>query len=78
MVLLEWQGVGLGTALQVRLQEYAMSRGVRGLVSEILARNISMLRLAARASGTAMTRATKTESTWPSYSIPIGERCRRC
>ena len=52
MVSPEWQGAGLGTALQARLQEYAMSRGVRGFVAEILPRNASMLRLAARAPGT--------------------------
>ena len=52
MVAPEFQGVGLGTALQARLQEYAMSRGVRGFVSEILPGNTSMLRLAASAQGT--------------------------
>jgi RimJ/RimL family protein N-acetyltransferase len=55
MVAPEFQGAGLGTALQERLQEYAMSRGVRGFVSEIVPRNISMLRLAARAQGTMTT-----------------------
>jgi RimJ/RimL family protein N-acetyltransferase len=55
MVAPEFQGAGLGTALQARLQEYAMSRGVRGFVSEILPRNTSMLRLAARAPGTITT-----------------------
>jgi len=55
MVAPEFQGAGLGTALQARLQEYAMKRGVRGFVSEILPRNISMLRLAARARGTVTT-----------------------
>ena len=30
----EWQGLGLGSALQARLQEYAVSRGVRGFVAE--------------------------------------------
>jgi len=55
MVAPEFQGVGLGTALQARLQEYAMSRGVRGFVSEILPRNTSMLRLAAHAPGTITT-----------------------
>src|SRR5499433_528497 len=43
MVSPEWQGAGLGTALQARLQEYAMSRGVHGFVAEILPRNASML-----------------------------------
>ena len=55
MVSPDWQGVGLGTALQARLQEYAMSRGVRGFVAEILPRNTSMLQLAARAPGTMTT-----------------------
>ncbi|MFY9837621.1 MAG: GNAT family N-acetyltransferase, partial [Xanthobacteraceae bacterium] len=56
MVAPEFRGAGLGTALQARLQEYAMSRGVRGFVSEILPRNGSMLRLAALAQGTVTTR----------------------
>jgi RimJ/RimL family protein N-acetyltransferase len=55
MVAPEWQGAGLGTALQTRLQEYAISRGVRGFVAEILPRNLSMRRLAARAPGTVTT-----------------------
>jgi acyl-CoA hydrolase/RimJ/RimL family protein N-acetyltransferase len=55
MVAPEFQGAGLGTALQARLQGYAMSRNVRGFVFEILPRNTSMLRLAARAQGTVTT-----------------------
>jgi L-amino acid N-acyltransferase YncA len=55
MIAPEFQGAGLGTALQASLQEYAMSRGVRGFVSEIGPRNTSMLRLAARAQGTMTT-----------------------
>ena len=55
MVAPEWQGAGLGTALQDRLQEYAVSRGVRGFVAEILPRNARMLRLASRASGVVTT-----------------------
>jgi len=55
MVAPEFQGAGLGTALQACLQEYAMSRNVRGFVFEILPRNTSMLRLAARAQGTVTT-----------------------
>src|SRR4051794_35024304 len=35
MVAPEWQGAGLGTALQSRLQDYAVSRGVRGFIAEI-------------------------------------------
>ena len=55
MVAPEWQGAGLGTALQDRLQEYAMRRGVRGFVAEILPRNARMLRLASRARGAVTT-----------------------
>ncbi len=55
MVAPEFQGMGLGTALQARLQEYAMNRGVRGFVSEIRPGNTSMLRLAASAQGTMTT-----------------------
>jgi len=55
MIAPEFQGAGLGTALQACLQEYAMSRNVRGFVFEILPRNTSMLRLAARALGTVTT-----------------------
>ena len=51
MVAPEWQGQGLGTALQDRLQDYAMRRGVRGFVAEILPRNARMLRLAAVPAG---------------------------
>jgi RimJ/RimL family protein N-acetyltransferase len=55
MIAPEFQGAGLGTALQACLQEYAMSRNVRGFVFEILPRNTSMLRLAARAQGAVTT-----------------------
>ena len=55
MIAPEFQGAGLGTALQACLQEHAMSRGVRGFVFEILSRNTNMLRLAARAQGTITT-----------------------
>src|SRR5262247_740114 len=55
MVAPEFQGAGLGTALQARLLEYAMSRGVRGFVADILPRNASMLRLIARAPGVVTT-----------------------
>jgi RimJ/RimL family protein N-acetyltransferase len=55
MVAPEWQGAGLGTALQARLQEYAVGRGVRGFVAEILPRNARMLRLASRVSGVVTT-----------------------
>lgn len=61
MVAPEWQGQGLGTALQTRLQEYAMARGVKGFVAEILASNARMVRLAANAPGVATT--TRDEDT---------------
>ena len=55
MVAPQWQGLGLGTALQVRLQEFAITRGVRGFVAEVLPSNARMGRLALRAKGTATT-----------------------
>jgi RimJ/RimL family protein N-acetyltransferase len=55
MISPEWQGGGVGTALQTRLVEYAVSRRVRGFVAEILPRNASMLRLIARAPDTVTT-----------------------
>jgi GNAT superfamily N-acetyltransferase len=51
MVAPECQGMGLGSALQRRLQEYAVSRGVRGFVAEILPQNQRMQRLATAAPG---------------------------
>jgi hypothetical protein len=51
MVSPEWQGVGLGTALQVRPQEYAMRARRAGFVSEILPHNVSMQRLAPQCVG---------------------------
>jgi RimJ/RimL family protein N-acetyltransferase len=51
MVAPEWQGAGLGTALQSRLQDYAVNRGVHGFIAEILPGNTPMLRLARRLSG---------------------------
>jgi acyl-CoA hydrolase/RimJ/RimL family protein N-acetyltransferase len=50
MVDPEWQGSGLGSALQVRMKEYAIAHGLRGFVAEILARNEKMVRLAKSAS----------------------------
>ena len=43
MVVPEWQGSGLGAALQQRLKEFAMDRGVRGFVAELLQANMAML-----------------------------------
>jgi len=51
MVAPKWQGLGLGGALQARLQEYAIGRGVRGFVAEILPQNQPMQRLAMSAGG---------------------------
>lgn len=51
MVAADWQGRGVGSALQTRLQDYAMARGVRGFIFEILPGNERMLRLAARSEG---------------------------
>jgi acyl-CoA hydrolase/RimJ/RimL family protein N-acetyltransferase len=55
MVAPELQGLGLGSALQRRLQEYAVSRHVRGFVAETLPQNQRMQRLATRAAGTVTT-----------------------
>ncbi len=51
MVAGEWQGQGVGAALQAHLHDYAVGHGVRGFVSEILPRNLPMLNLAKRAPG---------------------------
>jgi GNAT superfamily N-acetyltransferase len=47
----DWQGVGLGSALQRRLAEHAQGRGVRGFVADILATNDNMIRLAMAGAG---------------------------
>ena len=46
MVSPDWQGCGLGVAMQRRMSEHAIGRGVRGFVAEILATNPHMIRLA--------------------------------
>lgn len=46
MILPEWQGVGLGSAMQERMSEYARSKGVIGFKADILAENEKMIRLA--------------------------------
>ena len=51
MVARDWQGKGLGKALQQRMAEHAAKRGVRGFVAEILPSNTSMIRLAKAAGG---------------------------
>ena len=51
MVHPDWQGSGLGGALQQRMAEHARQRGVRGFVAEIMASNEPMIRLAQKAAG---------------------------
>ena len=48
MIVPDWQGTGLGSALQQRLKEFAVGRGVRGFVAELLQTNRAMLNLAKR------------------------------
>jgi RimJ/RimL family protein N-acetyltransferase len=43
MVDPEWQGTGLGSALQERTIEYARRHGVRGFTADVLAENAPML-----------------------------------
>ncbi len=45
MVHPQWQGCGLGNALQRRMVEHARARGVLGFVAEIMASNENMIRL---------------------------------
>ena len=51
MVHPQWQGSGLGTALQQRMAVNARRNGVRGFVAEILADNERMVRLARAGAG---------------------------
>ena len=46
MILPEYQSLGLGSALQKRMMEYAKARGFRGFTASILAENKKMLKLA--------------------------------
>jgi len=46
MVHPDWQGCGLGTALQSCMVQHAKKRGLRGFVADILPGNARMLRLA--------------------------------
>lgn len=48
MIVPDWQRTGLGSALQQRLKEFALERGVRGFVAELLQTNKAMLNLAKR------------------------------
>src|SRR3712207_8816374 len=73
MVAPDWQGVGLGSALQDRLQEYAISQGIRGFFAEILPRNMRMLRLARHASGVVTTdrKSTRLNSSHANISYAV-------
>lgn len=42
----DWQGLGLGSALQARMREHAQAHGFKGFVAEILSTNDAMIRLA--------------------------------
>ena len=46
MVHPDWQGCGLGTAMQNCMVEHAKKRGLRGFVADVLPGNTRMLRLA--------------------------------
>jgi len=46
MILPQYQSIGLGTALQKRMIEYAKSKGFRGVTASILTENKKMLKLA--------------------------------
>ncbi len=48
MIHPEWQGCGLGTALQERLVEYARRKGLRGFTADVLCDNEAMLAVLAR------------------------------
>lgn len=48
MIMPEWKGGGLGSALQQRMVEYAKSKGLRGFTADILAENKAMLTVARR------------------------------
>ena len=45
MIRPEWQGVGLGSALHVRMMEYAKGKGLRGFTADVLVQNVKMRRL---------------------------------
>ena len=51
MVHPQWQGKGLGAALQQCLLEHARARNVQGFMAEILAANEKMIRLARAGAG---------------------------
>lgn len=52
MVMLDWQGTGLGSALPDKLTDFAQRRGVRGFLAEILVENASCRSCSSPASAT--------------------------
>lgn len=51
MIVSDWQGTGLGSALQRRLMEFGKKRGLRGFTAHVLRENLQMLELAKRMEG---------------------------
>lgn len=49
MIVPEWQATGLGSTFQTRMMEFAIKKGVRGFVADVLAENSKMIALAKRA-----------------------------
>jgi acyl-CoA hydrolase/RimJ/RimL family protein N-acetyltransferase len=45
MILPEWQSIGVGSAMQQRMIEYAKSKGVSGFKADVLAQNEKMLKV---------------------------------
>ena len=63
MVHPDWQGCGLGAAMQQAMAEHAKRRGVRGFVAEIMASNENMISLARKAAGSGSVSVESTGST---------------
>jgi acyl-CoA hydrolase/RimJ/RimL family protein N-acetyltransferase len=59
MIRPDWQNIGLGSALQDRLAEYARARGLRGFTAQLLVENAGMLSLIKRLSDRAEIRTSK-------------------
>ena len=58
MVHPDWQGCGLGTALQSTMVQHAKKRGLRGFVADVLPGNDRMLRLARNGTPTVQVKRT--------------------
>lgn len=56
MVHPDWQGLGLGTALQQRTVTYAQEQGIRGFTADVLTENDAMLHVLNKAPGQVETR----------------------